>query len=641
MTRHVHTASPSHGGISLALASALALALALALLASACADRSDRAQPRPPPAVRPDPVTPRAPGMDAIEYTLSFEAAHAHYVEVQAIFPTGERPTIELMMAVWTPGSYLVREYSRHVEGLGAQTLAGSALRVDKHAKNRWRVHTGGARKVAVRYRVYAHEMTVRTNFVDTELALLNGAPTFVTLVRGKHRAHDVQLALPEHYKRVITALPPHPGGTPNRYLAPSYDVLVDSPILIGDPDVQRFDVQGVPHTLANFGGTDAWNSEKTAADLALLVAQQARFWGVIPYDRYVFFNVLGAGGGGLEHKTSTLMMTGRWMSRTHKDYLRWLGLASHEFFHTWNVKRLRPIELGPFDYEREVHTTGLWIAEGISSYYDDLLLARAGLMKESELLERLSAGIKTIETTPGAKVQSLARGSFDAWIKHYRPDENSPNTAISYYTKGSVVAFLLDARIRSVTAGRASLDHVMRAAYKQYSGAKGYTSAEFRAVASRVAGTDLSAFFKTVIDTAAPLDYAPALDYYGLRFAAAEKPKDGEEPAGWLGASVREQGGTIVVRGVRRGTPAYTAGINAGDELIAIDGYRIPAAGLDRRLSRYRPADNVTFLVARRGRLLKLPVTLGKKPAASFKLERVARPTRIQTVRLAGWIAP
>ncbi|HWN67072.1 MAG TPA: PDZ domain-containing protein, partial [Haliangium sp.] len=377
----------------------------------------------------------------------------------------------------------------------------------------------------------------------------------------------------------------------------------------------------------------------------------QARFWGGMPYRSYVFLGVLGGGGGGLEHRSSTLMLGSP--LQTGKERRRWLGLASHELFHAWNVKQLRPLELGPFDWDAEVYTRSLWVVEGLTSYYGDLLLRRAGLIDDEQYLGELSRRIEAVQSAPGRRVQSLAQSSYDAWIELYRPDENSANTTISYYQKGAAVGFLLDAEIRRLTGGRRSLDDVMRLAYQRHAGDRGYTPEQIQALASEVAGSDLGGFFARAVGSAEELDFAPALAYLGLRFeppAAPGKPArgpDGEGEAsddedgatGWLGATTRGQEGRLVVTEVRRETPAHAAGVNVDDEILAIDEQRVPAAGLDELLRYYAPGAEVTVLVARRGRLRRVPVTLGEKPTARWRLELAPGATRQQIEQRTRWL--
>jgi predicted metalloprotease with PDZ domain len=591
---------------------------------------------------------------EPISYTLRFPAPQTHYVEVEALIPTDGRPAVELMMAVWTPGSYMVREYSRNLEGVAASTEAGEPLPITKTSKNRWRVETRGAPRVMVCYRVYAREMTVRTNFVDEGFAILNGAPTFLTLVGGAHRPHDVRVVLPPQWRTSVCALPPppgsgSPGGSGGVYRAPDFDTLVDSPIYAGNAPVYRFEVEGRPHLLVNEGEGTIWDGPRSAADAERIVREQAALWGGLPYDRYVFFNLITEAGGGLEHKNGCVLMTSRWKSRTREGYRGWLELASHEFFHVWNVKRLRPAELGPFDYESEVYTRGLWFAEGATSYYDGLLVHRAGLSSRDEHFEKLSKDVEALQTTPGRLVQPVEESSFDAWIKYYRRDENSVNSGISYYTKGAVVAFLLDARIRQATDGRRSLDDVLRLVWRRYSGEHGFQRDQLRAAIAEVAGTGLEPWLTRALETTEELDYEPALNWYGLRFVESEeddhgkddKKKSGgdEEPAGWLGADTEVQAGRLIVTQVRRETPAYEAGLNVGDEILALGDYRVPPEGWDERLEAYRPGQKETLLLARRERLLRLPVVFGEKPILRWKLEPDPEATPEQQAHLDDWL--
>lgn len=588
---------------------------------------------------------------EPISYTLRIPAPQTHYVEVEAIVPTDVRSEIELLMAVWTPGSYMVREYARNLESVTAWDESGEPLPIEKTSKNRWRVKARGAR-ITVRYRVYAREMSVRTNFVDEGFAILNGAPTFLTLAGGEKRPHQVRLILPPQWRTAVTPLPPIPPNTPedlHTWRAADFDTLVDSPIYAGNAPVYRFEVMGRPHLLVNEGEGNVWDGPRSAADVERITRELAAFWGVVPYERYVFFNLITESGGGLEHRDSCVLMTSRWKSRTREAYADWLALVSHELFHAWNVKRLRPAELGPFDYEGEVYTRSLWFAEGVTSYYDELLIHRAGLTQRDDYLKKLSKQIEGLQTTPGRLVQPLDEASFDAWIKYYRRDENTVNTGISYYTKGSVVAFLLDARIRNATGGKRSLDDVLRLAWQRHSGDRGFRSEELQAMATEVAGTELGPWLAHALESTEELDYSEALSWFGLRFVESDEEngngkdskdhKKEEEPPGWLGVDTEVQGGRVIVTQVKRGTPAYEAGVNVGDELIAIGDYRVPPDGWKERLKAYRPGHKETLLVARRERLMRLPVVFGEKPRLRWKLEPDPEATIEQRARLEAWL--
>jgi len=421
-----------------------------------------------------------------------------------------------------------------------------------------------------------------------------------------------VTLELPAAWKLTITGLPDARDGRPHHYVAADFDTLVDSPIVAGNPAVHQFTVAGTPHFLVDVapGQADAvFDGARAARDLQRIVETDLKLWGSLPYDKYVFFNVL-TGSGGLEHKNSVMMMASQWATATRDGYLDWLSLASHEYFHLWNVKRLRPIELGPFDYERENYPRSLWISEGLTDYYADLQLSRAGLITQDEYLHALSAAIRTLQSTPGRLVQPVESASFDAWIKQYRPDENSINTSISYYTKGAVLGFVLDARVRAATNGAKSLDDVMRLAFTRFSGARGFTPEDFRKTASDVAGTDLSAWFRAALETTAEIDYTPALQWYGLEFGAS-KVKDEDAAKARVGAAINDTTGRLMVTNVPRGTPAFEAGVNAGDEIVAIDGFRVTPEQYAARLEALPAGKAVAVLVARHDALKTLTLTI------------------------------
>jgi predicted metalloprotease with PDZ domain len=573
---------------------------------------------------------------DPLRYTLSFPAPHTHYMDVSVSVPTAGRPQVELMMAVWTPGSYLVREFERHVESVTASGPSGQALAVDKSEKNRWRIATGGAPAITVRYRVYSREMGVRTNWVEAGFALVNGAPTFLTLADSPPRPHEVEIVPPREWRRSMTGLP-EMSGAAHRYRAPDFDTLVDSPILVGNPAVYEFVVDGKRHFLVNEGEDGVFDGARAAKDLEMVVREHRRMWGSLPYDKYLFLNVITEAAGGLEHKNSTVMMTSRWTTRTRRAYLAWLETASHEFFHTWNVKRLRPVELGPFDYETEVLTRSLWLAEGFTDYYGALALHRAGLTTRDEFLDGLSNEIESLQSTPGRLVQSAELSSLDAWIRFYRPDENTANSSVNYYTKGALIAFLLDARIRRASNGDRNLDDVMRAAYGKYSGGAGYTLEQFRTVAEQTAGVSLEALWHQAVETTAELDYSEALETFGLRF----RPAPQGQARAWLGLTTRNDAGRLVVTRVQRDTPAQAAGINVDDEVLAIDEFRVRPDRFENRLEQYAPGDTVSMLVARRDELMRLDVTLAGEPPRAWRLEVQSSPTIAQQMQLKSWLQP
>ena len=574
-----------------------------------------------------------AQALDPIRYTLRFPAPQTQYFEVEAAIPTAGRAEVEVYMATWTPGSYLIREYERNVEAVTAAAGA-RALAVAKSTKNRWKITTAGAANVTLRYRVYSREMTVRNNWVESSFAMLNGAPTFITLVERAARPHEVRIELPAAWKRIETPLEPV-SGSPNTFRAPDFDTIVDSPIIIGNPVVRDFTVDGKKHSIVFEGDTSLIDADKTVGDLQKIVVAAKNVMGPLQYPHYHFFTMVTEQGGGLEHKNSFLGMGTRFLTRTDRAYKGWLGLIAHEYFHNWNVKRLRPVELGPFDYENENYVKTLWVAEGFTDYYADILPARGGIETKEEFLDGISNQIEQVQTVPGRLVTPVNMASFDTWIKQYRPDENTANVSINYYPKGAVIAFLLDAKIRKATSGARSLDTGMQWAMQRYSGDKGYTPEQFYAVMSEVAGSDLKGWFAKTAESTDELDYTEALDYYGLRF----RPVDMRNARAYIGGGTRNDAGRLVITSVRRGTPGLEAGLNVDDEIIAIDDVRVRADGLAARLGQYKPGDKISVTVARRDRLMKLDVTLGPEPGRTWRLEPLPTATAEQTARLNALI--
>ena len=574
-----------------------------------------------------------AQALDPIRYTLRFPAPHTHYVEVEAAIPTGGRPEVEVYMATWTPGSYLIREYERQVEAVTAST-GTRAVNVAKSTKNRWKIATAGAANVTLRYKVYSREMTVRNNWVESAFAMLNGAPTFITLVERAARPHEVRIELPAAWKRVETALEPVAGAA-NTFRAPDFDTIIDSPIIIGNPVTREFIVDGKKHTVVFEGDTAMIDADRVAADVQKIVNQGKAVMGSLPYPHYHFMTMVTEASGALEHKNSYLGMTNRFATRTRGAYLGFIGTLAHEYFHNWNVKRLRPVELGPFDYENENYVKTLWVAEGFTDYYADILNKRAGIETTDEYLNALSNQIEQVQTIPGRLVTPVNMASFDTWIKQYRPDENTANMSINYYPKGAVIAFLLDAKIRNATNGARSLDTGMQWAMQRYSGDKGYTPDQFYAVMSEAAGTDLKGWFAKTAESTEELDYTEALEYFGLRF----RPVDARNAGAYIGGGTRNDAGRLIITSVRRGTPAIDAGLNVDDEIIAIDDVRVRADGLAARLAQYRPGDKVVVTVARRDRLMKIDLTLGPEPGRTWRLEPLPNATAEQTAHLNALI--
>jgi predicted metalloprotease with PDZ domain len=589
-----------------------------------------------------------------VEYRVSFPRLHAHLVDVEARFPAGGE-VLDAVLPVWTPGSYLVREFARQVQEAAAFDDAGRPLPLSRPDKRTFRVAGAGGRPVTLRYRVYCNELSVRTSHVDGSHALLNGASVFLTADALRAAPHRVRVEAPDGW-RVSTPLPAEAdggegGGGGEVYVAADYDALVDAPIEVGPHARRSFRVLGVEHQLVVWGG-ELPGVEAFLEDLARVCAEAARLYGGLPLTRYLFLLYLtDRGRGGLEHRDGTVMLFPRALAATAKGREELLSLAAHEYFHLWHVKRVAPRALTPPDLSRENYTALLWAFEGGTAYYDTLLLRRAGLMRPERYLTRLGETLSQLQGTPGRRVQTLEDSSRLAWVKQYRPDEHSPNSAVSYYLKGEVVCVLLDLLVRRATRDARSLDDVLRLLLARH-GEDGVPEGGVEAAAAEVAGADLAPFFHRALRTTEELDLSPfahvglearlrprsgTSDRGGTPPRAGREGREGDEASrGWSGLSFR---GEATVSAVVDGSPAMEAGLYTDDEVVAVDGWRTDGAGLLARCEERAPGDVLRVTLFRRDRLLELPLPLGEKPHDAVWLARVERPTEAQKAAWEAWL--
>jgi predicted metalloprotease with PDZ domain len=568
---------------------------------------------------------------------------------------------VDLHMAAWTPGSYLVRDYARHVQDLVAVDERGAPLQVEKQDKARWRVTLGGARDLLVRYRVYAWELTVRTSHVDDSHAFVNGAPTYLWLSERAGEPAQVEVVAPAGW-RVVAGLQPVAGAGEGVFLASGLDELIDSPIHAAPGPVHEFDAAGRPTQLAIWGrpeitahATGGVNGapasiDQLVNDIRTIVEHYARLFGgdagpSVPYDRYAFQLMLAPGAyGGLEHRASTALLSSPYAFSTRKKYEELLELISHEYFHLWNVKRIRPRALGPFDYTRENYTRALWIMEGVTSYYDRYTLRRTGLQPAKRYLEKLAGEWAKLLATPGRFQQSLEESSFDAWVKLYRPDENSVNSTVSYYLKGGLVTLCLDLEIRRRTSGKRGMDDVLRRLWREY-GARdaGFDETTFRSEVERAVELDLSEFWARSITGREDPDLASALAAAGLELKASwEKPPgdgNGATPA-WLGVNLKTEANRAVVTSTLTGSPAESAGLYAADEIVALDGWKIASENaLSERLAARKPSDTVRLTLFRRDELRELTVTLAEAPRDKYEIVAKKDATPAERALYEAWM--
>jgi len=583
-----------------------------------------------------------------IGFEVSFKEPQAHYAEVQMDISGLAKDYVDVKMPVWTPGSYLIREFEKSVEEFKA-TASGKAVKVEKVRKNTWRIFSAKAAHIKINYRVYAFEISVRTPFIDESHAFLSPTGIFMHPDGMIKSPSTVKIIPFNTWSKVSTGLEPV-AGQQFTYRATDFDILYDSPIEVGNQDVFEFMAAGVRHEVAMYGGGN-YDKEKLKVDMAKIVEEPTKVYGENPNKHYVFIvhNFL-RGGGGLEHLNSTTLGATRNAYNTEAGYKGFLALVAHEYHHLWNVKRLRPVALGPFDYDNENYTTNLWVAEGFTSYYENKYMHRAGFNDAAKFVNDLAGAVGTVVNTPGAKYQSAASSSYDAWIIGYRPNENSRNNSISYYNKGEVVGILMDLEIINATKGAKSLDDVMKAMYLQCKTLKrGYTDAEFKAMVEKVAGISFTNFWAKYVNGVDDVEYQKYFKLAGVDVttenATPEKPVSGVN--GQL-----TNAGTINVTSIARNSAAWDAGLNVNDEIISLDdksvndaleSIKLRSAALSLEVlplvTKKKIGDVLKLKVMRDGLEKEISLTLKENPNVRLKATINENATPEQKAVFAKWL--
>ena len=588
-----------------------------------------------------------APRRPPICYAIRPLDPRAHRYEaicrVECPDPAGQR----FALPAWIPGSYLIRDFARHIVAIRAES-GGRPVRLSKLDKHTWQaapLRAGQA--LSVICEIHAWDLSVRGAHLDETHGFFNGASVFLRVIGQESAPCRVHLQAPADPAfadwRIATALEPARGeaGAARRhgfglYRAADYDELIDHPVEMGRFTLASFSACGIPHEIALTGRHDA-DLGRLTADLKKICEWQIRLFGEpAPMKRYIFLvTAVGEGYGGLEHRASSALLCARrdlpWpgMQGMNEHYRTFLGLCSHEYFHAWNVKRIKPAAFVPYDLDRENYTTQLWAFEGITSYYDDLALLRSGVIGIDDYLALLAQTLGNVQKTPGRLRQSVAESSFDAWSKFYRPDENTPNAVVSYYAKGALVALTLDLTLRRDTQGRISLDDVMRALWRHH-GQTGIGLAEdgFQKIAEACAGLRLQRFFADYVYGTRELPLKTLLAHFGIRldWQASRTPT--------LGVKTAREGNELRLATVFDGGAAQQAGLAAGDVLVAIDGLRVTPETLDACLLRRRPGDTIQVHAFRRDELMTFSVRLAPPTADTAKLTR----STAKAPRQRGW---
>ncbi len=582
-----------------------------------------------------------------IGFEVSFKEPQAHYADVQMNISGLAKDYIDVKMPVWTPGSYLVREFEKSVEGFTA-SASGKALRVEKVRKNTWRVFSAKANNVKINYSIYAFEISVRTPFIDESHAFLSPTGIFMHPDGMIKSPSTVKIIPFKTWSKVSTGLTPV-AGKQFTYSAPDFDWLYDSPIEVGNQDTFEFMASGVRHEVAMYGGGN-YDKEKLKVDMAKIVEQATAVYGENPNKYYLFIvHNFNRGGGGLEHLNSTTLGATRNAYNTAAGYKGFLSLVAHEYHHLWNVKRLRPVALGPFDYDNENYTTNLWVAEGFTSYFENKYILRAGFEDPNGFVNGLAAATATVLNTPGAKVQSAASSSYDAWIIGYRPNENSKNNSISYYSKGEVIGILMDLEIINATKGAKSLDDVMKAMYLQCKTLKrGYTDAEFKTMVEKISGISFTDFWAKYVNGVVDAEYVKYFGYAGVNVSTENATPD--KPVTGAAAQLVNDG--LSVSSTTRGSAAWDAGLNVNDVIISLDDVsvgdalstiklRTPAVSLESLpvVSKKNIGDVLKLKVKRDGIEREITLTLKANPSLRLKATIDENASAAQKAVLKKWM--
>ena len=614
-------------------------------------------------------VSAKSQSAPRVHYNIKIESPHSHYAKVTLRIEDVKPGALDIYMPIWTPGSYLAREFAKNVESVHAIGLTtdeskmvfaempinfGKTVEFTKTNKNTWRVIVPkGIQSIEFSYLVYCFELSVRTSFIDEDQALLNMASVLMTVKGSEHLGGDLGIDHPARWFNYATALDADADAeevmlitkpteaelksalTRINFTYPNFDDFVDAPVQLGNFDYFTFDVDGIPHEVAMVGRNNA-DLEKLPDGMQLMCRTMAKVVNDHPCKRYTFIvqNVEN-GGGGLEHKNSTVLMMSRWAYSDAARYKGFLGLVAHEYFHLWNVKRIRPAELGPFKYGEENYTSMLWLAEGITSYYDEIALMRAAIVTRKEFLGTMAGYVNAHENRMGARVATISEMSHDAWIKEYRPNENSKNSAYSYYSKGVIVGFLFDAWIAASTNGSKHLDDVMQYLWRTHYKNKalgeegaGITEKDFlnavkTVILSGKGNPDAGKGSEFTFDQFAKqlLHSTEIPDYSGLMKAAGIDIKITESQSKKFGLTCELSNGRTVVKGIHAHPTAagFQLGVNVNDELIALNGVRIENNIDDLFLKLGEPKE-LTLVVNRAGLLREIKGNFSTFPEVKYE---------------------
>ena len=566
-----------------------------------------------------------------INYTVHMPNPATHVFKVEMAITEVAAEQLQIALPVWTPGSYLIREYAKNVNDLKVFSTNGHPLPTQKVNKNSWQILTNGADCV-VRYEIYAFEESVRTCWLDDEHASIIPAAFFMW-VDDYEGPVEIHMHAHTSFKEIACSLPTV-NNNKWHLKATSKDELYDSPIEIGNHTTTHFIANNIPHSLAIVGDGN-YDTNQIIGDLIKIIDTEVRIFGQHPCDNYLFIllnsNTLR---GGLEHLFSTSLIFKRFGYQSRTSYLEFISLCAHEYFHLWNVKRLRPAALGPFNYNQENYTTGLWIAEGFTSYFDDLIVYRSGIYTREEYLAVVEKNINEAENAPGKNIHSVAEASFDAWIKYYRQNENSNNTQVNYYVRGGVLALMLDLIILRNSNGAYCIDNVMREAYETFyvQQQRGFTEEEFKAILEKYAGVSLTDFYSNHVFGTAPIDYNSYFAAVG--YSIVNQNESATELD--FGIHVNERN---IITSVRKNSAGEKAGLNANDEILGINGFRYTNGLIPIITENKQVGETFQFVISRNGMLRQFEAQLQLTDKVDYKLTPISDSNATQQQLFSRWL--
>lgn len=570
-----------------------------------------------------------------IHYTLGMSNPSTNYFEVETEFknlPSADK-TLELILPVWRPGRYFIFDFASAIQRFEAVDGSGKSLKWKKTDKSTWKIETNGSSSVKIKYKVFGNEFTTRTRGLDDTHGFVNGTAVF--MYAEKYRRNPLTLTVNPYGDWHVTTGLDNVGNNANEFSAPDYDYFVDCPMEIGNQVDFDFDVDGYPHTISFYGEAN-YDRQRLIDDFTKIIKKNYEFWGNVPYKKYIFIvHCTPQSGGGTEHINSTIVGVKPAAFDSESGYTAFLRLISHEFFHTWNVKQMKPEGITPYDYTKENYTFELWIAEGGTSYYDGLMLTRTGQMSVGEFYSETTKGVEDERRRPGNRVQSVAESSFDAWVKFWRRTPNAYSTESDYYAKGSYVNLVLDLEIRNASENKHSLDDVYRTIYETYPlDVKGYTNEGFMQVCEQYAGRSLKQFFADYVTGTKPIEWEKYLGYAGVELKSSDSTV-----IPIVGLNTTKRGEKIIVNDIISGSSAEDAKLMAGDEIIALDGARMSYEDMEKRIKQLGAGEKIALTIFRAEKLHQFTLELKDKKMANYYLERVKSPTPLQKAIYESWL--